>query len=234
MELQFFASAFIGRERAEKKCPGDRCDLEATGAVPFGTRVYSDVTTHVSLISRLADSQDIDAWREFHDRYAELLRVFARRRGLQASDCDDIVQEVLASLAKSLPGFEYDPGKGKFRSYLKTITLHAIFRKSSQKSGDGQLRNIDEATRAASDDESVDSVWESEWRDYHLRQAMRVIAAEFNERDRAAFQLYAVEGRPVDEVVEQLGMSADAVYQAKSRILKRLSAVIESQVADEG
>lgn len=194
----------------------------------------ADVTTHVSLLLRLADERDVGAWREFHQRYGELLRGFARRRGLQPADCDDVVQDVLLSLSKAMPGFEYDAAKGKFRSYLKTVTLRAIFRRSGQNERPRSLENIEEATRAASEDEDVEQQWELEWREHHLRNAMRVIAAEFNDQDRQAFQWYAIEGRPVPEVSQLLGMSADAVYQAKSRILKRLSLVIEQQVAGEG
>jgi RNA polymerase sigma-70 factor, ECF subfamily len=67
-----------------------------------------------------------------------------------------------------------------------------------------------------------------------LRQAMRLIAVEFNDADRKAFQRYAVEGREVRETATALGLSVDQVYQAKSRIMKRLSELIDEQVRDEG
>lgn len=194
----------------------------------------ADVTTHASLLIRLTDESDAAAWREFHQRYADLLRGFARRRGLQPADCDDVVQDVLLSLSKAMPGFAYDAAKGKFRSYLKTVTLRAIFRRSGQNQRHGRLEHIEEATRAASLDEDVEQHWEGEWREHHLRAAMRTISAEFNDQDRQAFQWYAIEGRPVSEVSTLLSMSADAVYQAKSRILKRLAKVIETQVDEEG
>lgn len=193
-----------------------------------------EVTTHISLLVRLHDDSDPTAWREFHDRYADLLRGFARRRGLQAADCDDVVQEVLVSLGKALPNFEYDPTRGKFRSYLKTVTIRAIYKKSRQKPRNAQLENIEEATRAASSDTDVDDAWEAEWREYHVRQALKVLSPELNPKDRQAFQLYAVDGQAIEEVAERLEMSRDAIYQAKSRILRRLSALIERQVADEG
>ncbi|UCD76032.1 MAG: hypothetical protein JSV91_03740 [Phycisphaerales bacterium] len=52
---------------------------------------------------------------------------FARRRGLQPADCEEVTQGVSLSLSKAMPDFQYDAGKGKFRPYLKTATLHAIF-----------------------------------------------------------------------------------------------------------
>lgn len=191
-------------------------------------------TTHASLLARLADGADAAAWREFHERYGELIRNFARRRNLQAADCDDVVQETLVSLTRAMPGFEYDPARGRFRAYLKTIVLRTIFKKSFQNHTPRPLEHIEEATRAAVNDEAVDALWEDEWRQHHLRQAMRVIESEFNANDRAAFQRYAVEGRDVADVAAELRMSPDQVYQAKSRILRRVGRLIEQQVLDEG
>jgi RNA polymerase sigma-70 factor (ECF subfamily) len=195
--------------------------------------VLSQSKTRAQLLEGVAEG-DESAWREFCARYEELIRCFAQRRGLQPADCDDAMQEVLTSLTKSMPGFCYDPAKGKFRSYLKTIVLHAITRKSFQKQGQVALEEVEEATTAAAQDPEVEQVWEEEWQEYHLRQAMRTVEAEFNEADRAAFQAYAVEGRTAAETAEMLGMNPDQVYKAKSRILKRVTALIEQQVREEG
>lgn len=191
-------------------------------------------TTHVTLLKRLADGQDHAAWSEFHERYGELIRSFARRRGLQAADCDDVLQEVLVSLNRSMPGFEYDPSRGKFRGYLKTVTLRAIFKRRAKAGGAIDLERIEEATRAAARDEQIEESWEAEWRQYHVRRAMQTIEAEFNEADRGAFQRYALEGGDVRETAQELGLSVDSVYQAKSRIVKRLARLIEQQVEEEG
>lgn len=90
-------------------------------------------TTHISLLARLSGGEDPLAWTEFCHRYGELIRNFCRAQHLQPADCDDVLQDVLMSLTKSMPRFEYDPSRGKFRSYLKTITLHAIFARTRQK-----------------------------------------------------------------------------------------------------
>jgi RNA polymerase sigma-70 factor (ECF subfamily) len=191
-------------------------------------------TTHISLLQRLSDGEDARAWQEFYERYWELITGFARRRNLQPADCEDVVQEVLLSLTRTMPGFRYDPSKGKFRSYLKTITLHAVFKRHMQRHGEVDLQHIEEATRAACADEDTEAAWEAEWRQYHLRQAMKQIGAEFNAPDRQAFQRYAVEGRDAQETAEALHLSVDQVYQSKSRIMKRLSELIDQQVQDEG
>lgn len=193
--------------------------------------------THASLLARLGQSLDGGgdaAWREFVERYGELIRGFCRSRGVLGADCDDVVQDVLLSLAKAMPGFKYDPAKGKFRSYLKTVTLHAIFRKSGQKQPGAALQDFESLTHAAAGDEAVDATWEQEWRRYHLRRAMQVVDAEFSSRDRLAFSRYAVGGEDAVVVSRDLGVSVDALYQIKTRITRRLAQLIEQQVQDEG
>jgi RNA polymerase sigma-70 factor (ECF subfamily) len=191
-------------------------------------------TTHITLLGRLSEGRDPAAWREFIDRYGGLIRGFARREGLQPADCDDVVQEVLASLSRSMPGFRYDPARGKFRSYLKTVALHAIYRRARQNRGQIALEDVEAAGEAAADDSAAEERWEAEWRQYHLRLAMRTIEEEFHDKDRAAFEAYALQGRGASEVAAELGISVDSVYQAKSRILKRLSELVALQVREEG
>lgn len=196
--------------------------------------MYQQTATHSTLLARVAGGSDPAAWDEFCDRYGELIRSFCRRQGLQGADIDDTQQDVLLALTKAMPGFTYDPAKGKFRSYLKTVVLHAIYRKSFQKAKARPLADVEEATRVASGDLGIDQQWEAEWRQYHLRQALRAAATEFNETDLAAFQRYALEGHDAREVGASLGLTLDQIYQAKSRIVKRLTALIEAQIAEEG
>jgi RNA polymerase sigma factor (sigma-70 family) len=190
--------------------------------------------THATLLTRLADSRDQSAWDEFCARYGDLIRGFCRHYGLQNADIDDVTQDVLLSLSKSLPNFTYDPTKGKFRSYLKTVVIHASQRRLLQRQPRSGLENVESTTRAEAADAQVDAKWESEWRHYHLRLAMRTIRAEFNEADLEAFERYAVAGEDAKRISDELTMTLDQVYQAKSRITRRLAALIAAQVADEG
>jgi RNA polymerase sigma-70 factor (ECF subfamily) len=194
----------------------------------FSMTSYS---THLTLLERLADRADQAAWREFKDRYGQLIRSVARRQGLQDADCDEVVQEVLTSLSRAMPEFHYNPAKGLFRSYLKTITLRAIF--GYYKQTEMALGN-DNLLQHSENDDALESMWETEWRQYHLRRAMEVIQREFNETDQAAFDNYAVRGETAESTAQQLNLTIDQVYQAKSRILKRLTSLIHRQVQEEG
>lgn len=201
-----------------------------------------DSVTHASLVQRLArpgDPADADAaWLTFLDRYGPLLRGFCRRHDLGPAETDDVIQDVLLALTKALPGFTYDPARGKFRGYLKTVVLHAVYRRICQKRADLPLDQVESAAhaqaRTASGDPATEAMWEQEWRQHHLTRAMRTLDAEASPRDRAVFEAYALAGQPVEAVAGAHGLSTDAVYQIKSRLLKRLSALIQQQVDDEG
>jgi len=190
-------------------------------------------STNISFLVKLKDGVDPAAWFEFERRYGDLIRNVAMRRGLQPADCDDVVQEVMLALTRSMPGFEYDPSRGRFRGYLKTIAGNVLFRKIRQNEARTVLSPHDEAVDL-NHDSALESVWEAEWRQYHMRVAMRTIESEFGELDRLAFSQYAVEGDDARETARALGLSVDQVYQAKSRILRRLSELIEKQVREEG
>lgn len=196
--------------------------------------VLHQTQTHTTLLARVAAGADPGAWAEFCARYGDLIRGFCRARGLQPADIDDVQQDVLLALNKAMPGFVYDPSRGTFRGYLKTIVLHAIFRRSCQNDRVGTLPDYEEITRTANADISAEVQWEHQWRQYHLRRAMATLESEFNETDAQAFEQYAIMGQTPAEVADNLGITVDSVYQAKSRILKRLAQVIEQQVAEEG
>lgn len=199
--------------------------------------VHTQTATHATLLARLSQppGEGADAaWSEFVDRYGDLIRGFCRARGLSAPDADDVLQDVLLGLHKAMPGFAYDPSKGKFRGYLKAATIHALARKFGQNGRADVLSNVDAASAAHTHDAMSEEKWEQQWRRYHLRTAMRTIHGEFSTRDVQAFERYAVAGEPAQGVARDLDVSMDALYQIKTRIARRLAQVIEAQVADEG
>lgn len=200
----------------------------------YNLAMGTEVTTHASLLARLADGSDHSAWGDFQERYEELIRRFAAGRGLQPADCDDVAQTVLLNLMRAMPGFEYDPAKGSFRGYLKAVTLHAIAKIRRQKGTPPGLTSIGGAGDPGTVDASATAAWEAEWRANHVRRALRLLEVEFKAAELRAFQRYAVNGENACATAAALQLTVNQVYQAKSRITKRLAELIESQVQDEG
>ena len=193
-----------------------------------------DDSTHLTLLLRLRDRSDKLGWNEFHERYGELLYRYARGRGASHADAEDIVQEVEISLFKAMAGFQYDARRGRFRGYLRAAVVHALGRQASKHAREhagfdpSALDCVNAAQQASSDGH-----WEREWRLHRLRWALREVADEFEERTLQAFQSHALGGLSVDETAENLGLSKASVYQAKSRVIKRVRERLEALDAEE-
>jgi RNA polymerase sigma-70 factor (ECF subfamily) len=84
--------------------------------------------TRPSLLLRIRDANDSDSWADFATVYGPVIRGYCRRRGLQEADADDVSQEVLAQVARSIESFDYEPGRGRFRDWLGAVTRNKIVR----------------------------------------------------------------------------------------------------------
>lgn len=179
-------------------------------------------TTDVSLLLRLKQPQTEFAWRRFVDLYTPLLFYWTHRVGLHAPDDADLVQDVFAVLVRKLPEFEYD-SRRSFRGWLRTIVINQWRdqqRRKAAAKGAGAASDLDLAELP---DPRVDEqFWEHEHRERLVARALTVMKEEFEESTWRACWESVVCGRPVAEVAGELGVSHNAVYVAKSRVLRRL------------
>jgi RNA polymerase sigma factor (sigma-70 family) len=194
--------------------------------------------TRVTLLVRLRDGRDADAWREFFDLYGPVVYRFARNRGLQDADAADLMQDVLRSVARNASKMEYDPKRGTFRGWLYTVTRNKIYnflnsqRIRPRASGDDDARERLESLPSR-DDDGPDADWEREYQKRLTDRAMEIVKSEFQPATWQAFWGTAVDGNPAGEVGAALKMSAGAVYVAKSRVLARLRDEVKKMMDEE-
>jgi RNA polymerase sigma-70 factor (ECF subfamily) len=189
-------------------------------------------TTRLSFLSRLRQSGDRRSWGEFHKYYGEVLFRYARRLGASASDAEDVVQEVEMYVFRAIECFEHPSRKGCFRAYLRSAVKHAVARRTSRQAGQEVHLDPHVLDTLAQEDAGQDPAWEREYHLHRLRWAIRSIAREFEPTTLEAFRLYALANRSASETAEQLGLTKESVYQAKSRVLKRLQERISSLDSD--
>ena len=187
--------------------------------------------TNPSLLSRVRDAQNDLAWREFDERYRGLILSFARRRGLQATDAEDVTQVVLAGLAKSLRNFQYRPELGRFRSYLGRCVRNAVQRHLGQGGGVRHLETPQLEALPAEDGDG-EAVWEEEWVRHHYRRALSTLSSSFDESSVDSFRRL-LDGQSVEQVAQTTGRTKDAVYKAKQRVRSRLQELVAKQVLEE-
>src|SRR5262249_9582718 len=104
--------------------------------------------TSVSLLVRLRDARDGDAWRQFVRLYAPLVYRHARRKGLQDADAADPPQDVLCAASAAAGRLAYDPARGTFRGWLFTLAHRRLCdflsrrRRPGHGSGDSEVQRL--------------------------------------------------------------------------------------------
>ena len=193
--------------------------------------------TRASLLVRIRDRADADAWARFVDIYGPLIYGFVRKRGLQDADAVDLVQEVLRSVAGAISRLEYDPRRGTFRGSLFTLVNNRLRNdlkiRQRREAGSG-----DSAVAQQLAEEPAPDDWETQWEAEHqqrlLTWASEKVQSEVEPRTWQAFRLTAVEGRSGKDVAQELNTTVAAVYLAKSRVMARLKQLVrDAEVADE-
>src|SRR5262249_47442642 len=85
-----------------------------------------DMRTSKTLLEKLRVLEDRRAWSQFVSLYQPMIQAWGRRFGLQNDDVEELTSRLLTKLVEALPRFNYDPDKGNFRGWLKTITQREL------------------------------------------------------------------------------------------------------------
>ena len=178
-------------------------------------------TTSVSLLERLRQPGDQDAWRRFVKLYSPLIYYWARRQGLDTQDAADLAQEVFALLVQKMPEFTYDAQKS-FRAWLRTVTQNKLRDMRKRRppplptGGGSAFGDLPDT----SDDNAAFEL--KEHQQQLVRRALRLMQADFQPTTWKACWELVVSERSAAEVAAELGMTEGAVYAAKFRVLARL------------
>ena len=197
------------------------------------------IPTRRSLLSRLKNWNDNESWRVFFDTYWQLIYNTAIRAGLNDAEAQDVVQETIISVLKSIPNFRYDPNKGTFKGWLLRLTQRRIVdqgRKRQKGPGDFQQQNFN----GRADDETdlleripdptggqMEAIWDAEWEQNLLAAALERTKAKVDLKQYQIFDLYAVKGWKVSEVARVMGVNPGQVYLIKHRIQKILQKEVD-------
>jgi RNA polymerase sigma-70 factor, ECF subfamily len=177
-------------------------------------------TTSVSLLERLRQPGEAEAWARLVELYTPLLYYWACKMGLQEQDAADLVQDVFTVLVQKLPEFQYDRHKS-FRGWLRTILCNK-WRDQQRRSAAFPCSHDEAALANLAGPDAPEPFWETEYRQQLVGRALELMQAEFQPATWKACWEAVVSGRPAADVAAELGMSVAAVYAAKSRVLRRL------------
>ncbi len=165
------------------------------------------------------------AWQRFAARYRPMVVAFSAKLGLSESDAQDSAQETMAVFVERYRQGEYDRQKGRLRSWLFGIAYNKA--RDIQRRVGRELVFADrtDATRqlnAIKADDHAEHVWDAEWQRAVLRECLSEAARHVDPTTLQAFQFYVLEEWPAEKVAAQLGISRNAVYIGKNRVLTRI------------
>jgi len=177
-------------------------------------------TTSITLLHRIRSADSV-AWDRFVDLYTPLIFRWARSRGLDSNDASDLTQDIFTTLVQKLPDFRYDQAKS-FRGWLKTITLNRcsdLFRKRKLNANAHATEQVQDVADEVSD---VEFLTEQEYNEFVATRALQLMKNEFESTTWQACWQSITTDLTALEIAEKLGISVNAVYLAKSRVLRRL------------
>jgi RNA polymerase sigma factor (sigma-70 family) len=186
------------------------------------------IPTRHSLLSRLKNSEDHESWRVFFDTYWKLIYTAARKAGLTDSEAQDVVQETVISVFRSMPGFKYRAVGGSFKGWLLRLTGWRImdqFRKRQRALALLHQRSDDSSTGTSVISRMADPAgmalewqWDEEWEANLLEAAIERVKRKVDSSHYQIFDLYVLKKWPVLKVARILKVNPGKVYLMKHRI----------------
>jgi RNA polymerase sigma factor (sigma-70 family) len=204
--------------------------------------VDDSLLTRRTLLSRLRNLDDQESWQTFFNLYWRLVYNVARKSGLDDANAQEIVQDTVIAVARQMPEFRYDPGRGTFRHWLLRITrrriidhLRKIYRQPPRAELTLEALDEDDEHATAITDQSasaIEAAWNVEWEKATFDAALAEIRASSNPRHFQVFDYCVLKEWPVSKVATTLGLNAAQVYLAKHRIAQAMKRAIR-RINDE-
>jgi RNA polymerase sigma-70 factor, ECF subfamily len=183
---------------------------------------FDDPTS--SSLLRLAVAGEPDAWQRIVTLYSPLVRHWCRQARVPDHAIQDVSQEVFAAVCSKLESFRADRPGTTFRAWMRGIARHKLqhyFHDRGEAAAGGTDAQMRLQQVPAPSDE-VELSEEPADAAAVYQQALGMVRNQFEERTWKAFWRVAVEDRSPAEVAAEMGITPNAVRQAKSRVLRRL------------
>ena len=188
-------------------------------------------TTRSTLLLRVQDRADSVAWGEFDRIYRPLLFKYARGRGLDESAAEDVVQHCMSGVVRYIEQFDYDPTKGRFKGWLRTLVNNRV--RNMHRDRRDQPAESQDFKHESQSPPAPDDIFDQLWLREHLKHCLALIRPEVNESTFKAFRLYVMDEWPVEKVSAELDMTVNQVHKIKSRLTKKLEEKMRELLGDE-
>jgi RNA polymerase sigma-70 factor (ECF subfamily) len=182
--------------------------------------------TSLSLLARVSTQPQAADWERFTSLYEPLIRGWLRKREVLNHDADDLAQEILTVVVRKVNNFEHNGRTGAFRTWLRTITVNCLRdhwrSRKSKPAGAGGSDMQELISQLADPASALSRLWDQEHDRYVMQRLLELLESQFEPQTWLAFQRFALENIPAAEVAAELGITSNAVFIAKSRVMARL------------
>jgi RNA polymerase sigma factor (sigma-70 family) len=190
--------------------------------------------TRPSLLARLKNCDDSEAWQrgweEFYALYHSLIFHYARSRGLQLEDAQDVVQEIVAGVARRMPEFNYDPALGTFKTWLYRICRNKVvdhLRRRDRAAARSVVPATEDRLAQVRDPNvlSPDQAWELTWETGLRQVALEQVARRVKPMTMRLYLYHVVDGHDVATTLSHIAdpkVSAESIHLAKHRVQRLL------------
>ena len=185
------------------------------------------IPTRKSLLSRLKSWDDNDSWRDFFNTYWKLIYGVAIKAGLSHGEAEEVVQETVLAVARSIAAFKYNPAVCAFKSWLLQVTRSKIANQYARRNRG--VRTVEPATKGTSGTSvlervadpaapALEVIWETEWQKNLMDAAIQKVKRRVPIEQYQMFDFYVLKKWPVRKVAQALKVSVGRVYLAKHRV----------------
>jgi RNA polymerase sigma-70 factor (ECF subfamily) len=182
--------------------------------------------TTTMLLTQLTDG-DEQAWARLSQRFRTPIVRFVRHLGVPESEAEGATQEAPLSFLDAHRRGRYDREKGRLRSWLFTLAAQAVRRRG--RGARRQAREVPATTvfwEELSEPE-LREAWDLQWDRHVFERCLSQVRRELRPGTVRAFELVALQERNAEQVAAELGLTTNAVYLAKRRVLQRIQELRE-------
>jgi RNA polymerase sigma factor (sigma-70 family) len=168
------------------------------------------------------------AWERFYRKYSPLIRHFAHACRVPKADLDDCVQEVWTDLVESLRGFNYDPRRGQFRSWLYTV-VHSKVTDLVRYRARHPTASLDSQLGGAlgSLDADPAAAYQRQSKQDTVRRVLGELRRRVSARNYQLMHLRWMEGWTLGEIAAALNLTPDQVRFRHHRLRRKLQGLFD-------
>lgn len=176
--------------------------------------------TRQTLLMRAKDPNDQVAWEEFVSYYRDFLKVVIYKINPSTSLSEDFLQAVLLEIWRSLPRFEVDKERAKFRTWLSILVRNTVLNQIKKELKQNKIRKELEP-QAEPDQAELDQMVQKEWELHISRLALDNISQRFTGKAMDVFKL-SLKGKSIEDICAELDITPESAYTLKNRVKKYL------------